>query len=166
MLHAAAHNADYAAIPGCYYLTGAVAHAGYAGSRRLGAGEHGPVHHVCQPGEHGIVQRLRLAACRQRCGNRLLFCRRQRCQRGNCVDQVHAHDYCRQDLFRLLFMTVFVFYLSAFFIIVKAHFLISSCFFFSASGFPLALVLPAASGSSLWSAISRSMTLFTASGVM
>ena len=71
-----------------------------------------------------------------------------------------------EDLFRLLFMTVFVFYLSAFFIIVKAHFLISSCFFFVASGFPLALVLPAASGSSLWSAISRSMTLFTASGVM
>ena len=108
ILRAAVHGTDRAALPGSYILAIAGNHGSYAGIAVIlscfGPGEYGPVHHVCQLRQHGVVQRLGLAACRLRRSNQLLFCPGQRCQRSYCVHKVHAHDYCRQDLFRFLFV--------------------------------------------------------------
>ena len=107
ILLTARHRTDRAALPGSYSLTITIHHIGYAGVTviisRFGPGKYCSVHHVCQLGQHSVVQRLGLAAYRLRHNTQLLLCRRQYCQRGNSVDQVHAHDYRCQELLGLLF---------------------------------------------------------------
>ena len=107
ILLTARHRTDRAALPSSYSLTITIHHIGYAGVTviisRFGPGKYCSVHHVCQLGQHGVVQRLGLAAQRLRHNTHLLLCRRQYCQRGNSVDQVHAHDYRCQELLGLLF---------------------------------------------------------------
>ena len=66
-----------------------------------GALGHAAHERAFEPGFHRI-HRID-AARRLRRSTQLLLCRHQHCQRGYCVHQVHAHDYCRQNLFRFLF---------------------------------------------------------------
>ena len=63
------------------------------------SGKYGPVHYVCQLGQHGVIQRRSIATQGLDWGRHRFPSRGQCCHRSCDIDKVHAHNYCRQNFF-------------------------------------------------------------------